>query len=234
MDEFTDREGIPRLEQVWRERRHGQGQDSWRTKREERGDEGVEESILCEGYGSESDEDARREESCSESQAREKSRERVLLGSGNEPLTLRLRDVKGLTCESLDSLVNLCPDISSISMNLDDLADTRERSTGSRLAAGLKTWSGQLRSLSVHYPAHLVDLLPALQAAGSSLVSLTLEGVKTSHHTPLLEIIRACPNLKELLISAEPPNTPEEEENDVERDEQDLPSLPNLCSLSLK
>eukprot|EP00064_Thunnus_orientalis_P012920 superscaffoldBa00002039_g12956 len=238
-DEFTDRQGVPRLDEVWRERRHRQGMDSWRNKREGAADDEDEdegESILWEGCSSESEEDASRDKrpSCCQNQAEGKRRRRVLSQSGDERLTLRLREVKGLTFDSLDSLGHLCPDIYSLSVNCDDNEDTRGRSQGSLLATGLYTWSGQLRSLSVHYPGPLVDLLPALQVAGSSLVSLTLEGVKTSPHTPLLEVVQACPKLRDLLISTEPPTTPqEEEEEENERDDQDLPRLPNLCSFTL-
>ncbi|XP_070759944.1 uncharacterized protein [Enoplosus armatus] len=239
-DEFADREGVPRLGEVWREWRHRQGMDSWGKKREgaasDEEDEGEEEErILWEAYGSESEEDIGRDEgpSCSQNQADEKRRGRVL--SGDELLMLHLKDVKGLSCDSLDSLSHLCPNIYSISVNVDNYEDARGRSQGSLLAAGLQTWSGQLRSLSVHYPGPLVDLFPALQVAGSSLVSVTLEGVKTSPHTPLLEVIKACPRLRDLLISAEPPTTSQEEEDeDGQWDDRDLPQLPNLCSLTLK
>ncbi len=240
-DEFTDKEGVPRLGEVWREWKHRQGMDSRRKKREgaDEGDEDEEEEerILWERYGSESEEDASRGEgpSCSRDQAEEERRGRRSSQSGDERLILHLKDIKGLSCDSLDSLSRLCPNIYSVSVNVDDYEDARGRSQGSLLAAGLQTWSGQLRSLSVHYPGPLVDLLPALQVAGSSLVSLTLEGVKTSPHTPLLGVIRACPRLRDLLISAEPPTTPQEEEDEEDqRDDLDLPRLPNLCSLTLK
>ncbi|KAJ4942347.1 hypothetical protein JOQ06_012213 [Pogonophryne albipinna] len=132
-------------------------------------------------------------------------------------------------------LSRACPDLCSISVNIDDGEDTRGRSQGSLLAAGLQACSGQLQSLTVHYPGPLVELLPALQVAGSSLVSLTLEGVQTSPHTPLLEVIKACPRLRDLHISAEPPSTPQEAEDEEEnqREERDLPQLPHLCSLTL-
>lgn len=238
-EEFTDREGVPGLGELWGEWRCRQGMDNRRKKREgaDEGDEDEEEErILLEGYGSESEEDASRGEgpSCSQDQTEEKRRRRVLSQSGAERLFLRLKDVKGLSCDSLDSLSRLCPNIYSISVNGDDYEDARGRSQGSLLAAGLQTWSGLLRSLSVHYSGPLVDLLPALQVAGSSLASLTLEGVKTSPHTPLLEVIRACPRLRDLLISAEPPTTPQEEDEEDQRDDRDLPQLPNLCSLTLK
>ncbi|XP_034004405.1 uncharacterized protein si:ch211-214j8.12 [Trematomus bernacchii] len=231
-EEFTNREGVPQLWDLWRERK---SKDSLRKKREgaAAGDEDEEERTLWEGYGSENEEETSRDEGLSRSQAEEKSREGVL--SSDERLILRLKDVKGLSCDSLDSLSRACPDLCSISVNIDDGEDTRGRSQGSLLAAGLQACSGQLQSLTVHYPGPLVELLPALQVAGSSLVSLTLEGVKTSPHTPLLDVIKACPRLRDLHISAEPPSTPQEEEEEEEnqREERDLPQLPHLCSLTL-
>uniref|UniRef100_A0A4W6G7Y0 Si:ch211-214j8.12 n=1 Tax=Lates calcarifer TaxID=8187 RepID=A0A4W6G7Y0_LATCA len=198
MDAFTDREGVPRLEEVWRERRHR--------------DEGP---------------------SCSLNQAEEKKRGRALSQSDDERLILRLKDAKGLSCDFLDTVGRLCPNISSISVTANDNEDTSGRSQGSLLAAGLQTWSGQLQNLSVHFPGPLVDLLPALQVAGSSLVSLTLEGVKTSPHSPLLEIIKSCPRLRDLVISAEPPDMPDGEDEVDMLDYRDLPQLPNLFSLTL-
>ncbi|XP_075960967.1 uncharacterized protein LOC142964503 isoform X2 [Anarhichas minor] len=238
-EEFTDREGVPRLGEVWREWRHRQGTDSWGKKREgaaagEEEEEEEEEGTLWGGYGSESEEDASRAEgpNCSLNQTENNKRGRD--SSGDERLILLLKDVKGLSCDSLDSLSRACPNIYSISVNVDDFENTGGRSQGSLLAAGLQTWSGQLRSLSVHYPGPLADLLPALQVAGSSLVSLALEGVKTSPHTPLLEVIEACPRLRDLLISAEPPTTPQGAADEEDQgDGQDLPQLPNLCSLTL-
>lgn len=241
-NEFADREGVPRLEEVWRERRHSQAMDSWRKKREaasaerEDDDEEEEESILWEGYHVDTEEDANRGKGphCSENQA-EEVRGGILSRSSDECFILRLKDVKGLTCDSLHSLGHFCPDIISISVNIDGHEDTRGTSQRSLLAAGLQTWSGQLRSFSVHFPGPLVDLLPALQVAGSSLVSLTLDGVKTSPHTPLLEVIKACPRLRDLLISAEPPVMQvEEEDEEDQQDDQDRTWLPNLCSLRLK
>lgn len=234
-NEFADREGVPKLEEVWRERRHSLGMDSWRKKREEasadkEGNDEEEERILWEEYHTDMEEDA-----SGGNQAEEIKRRGVLSQSGDECLNLRLKDVKGLTCDSLDSLGHLCPDISSISVSIDGHENTRGTSQGSLLTAGLQTWSGQLQSLSVHFPGPVLGLLPALQVAGSSLVSLTLEGVKTSPHSPLLEIIKACPKLRDLVISAEPPTLQVEEED--EEDQQavwDHPQLPNLCFLSLK
>ncbi|GLD75340.1 uncharacterized protein AKAME5_002667400 [Lates japonicus] len=163
----------------------------------------------------------------------EKKRGRALSQSDDERLILRLKDAKGLSCDFLDTVGRLCPNISSISVTANDNEDTSGRSQGSLLAAGLQTWSGQLQNLSVHFPGPLVDLLPALQVAGSSLVSLTLEGVKTSPHSPLLEIIKSCPRLRDLVISAEPPDMPDGEDEVDMWDYRDLPQLPNLSSLTL-
>lgn len=232
-EEFTDREGVPRLREVWEEwkNRQGMGKREGAAVDEEDEDE---EGILWEGeYGSESEEDTSGAEGPSCSQERRKGK--VSSQSVDECLILRLKDVKGLSCDSLDSLGRLCPHIHSISVNVDDYADARGRSQGSLLAAGLQMWSGQLRSLSLHYSGPLVDLLPALQVAGSSLLSLTLEGVKTSPHSPLLEVVKACPKLRDLLISAEPPTALQEgQDEEDQRDDRDLPKLPHLCSLTLK
>lgn len=235
-DEFTDGEGVPRLGEMWGEWRHRHGKDIWRKKGEgAAADEGNEDEdrVLWEVYDGRSEEDACRDEgpSCSQDQAEEQRR--VLSQSGDERLILRLKDVKGLSCDCLDSLSHLCPNIHSISLNADNCAGGS--SPGCLLATGLQAWAGQLQSLSVHYSGPLVDLVPALQVAGSSLFSLTLMGVKTSPHTPLLDIIKACPKLRDLLISAEPPTTlQEEEDGEAQWDDRDLPRLPNLCSLTLR
>ncbi|XP_029366785.1 uncharacterized protein LOC115049006 isoform X2 [Echeneis naucrates] len=241
-DVFTDREGVPRMNEVWRERRHRQGMDSWGKKKEgvqpgdeEHEDEEEEEKIFWHRNNVECEADTSGDErpSCSVNQKEEKRGGRDLSQSGDERLILRLQDVKGLTCNFLDSVGRLCPNIYSISVNADDPEDTQGRNQGSLLAMGLQTWSGQLRVLSVHFSAPLVDLLPALQVVGSSLVSLTMEGVKTSPRTPLLEVIKSCPRLRDLLISAEPPTMLQEEQYMDQEDNRDLPRLPNLCFLSL-
>lgn len=240
-DMFAEREGVPKLAELFQEWRLRQDMDRWRKTREgaaaDEEDE-HEERILWEPYGFESDQDARRDEGpgCSQNQAEGQLGRRVLSQSGEECLMLHLKDVKGLLCDSLDSLSRLCPNIRSISVDIDDYENTRRRSQGSFFAAGLQTWSGQLRSLSVRYSGPVLDLLPALQVTGSSLLSVTLEGVKTSPHTPLLEVIKACPRLRSLFISAEPPTTPQEDEDEEEdqRDDRDLPQLPHLCSLTFK
>lgn len=234
-DQFTEREGVPRFGELLQEWRRTQGMDSWNRKGEDAAED--EERIVWEEFGSESEEDENRDEGprCSRNQGEEKRRARVLNQSGDERLMLRLKDVKGLSCDSLDSLSQLCPNICSISVNVGDDEDIRARSKWSLLAAGLNTWTDQLQSLSVHYCGPLVDLLPALQVVGSSLLAVTLEGVKTSPHTPMLELIKACPRLRELFLSAEPPATPRGEEVEEEqRGDWDLPRLPNLRSLTFK
>ncbi|XP_026178430.1 uncharacterized protein LOC113139437 [Mastacembelus armatus] len=238
-NEFTEREGFPRLEDVWKDRRHRQGMDGWRQKKEavgsrENEDEDEEERTLWEEYGSNNEEDVSRDEGPISFQNQAEAKKRGLLSqAGDEHLILCLKDVKGLTFDSLDSLGHLCPDIHSVSVSTDHV-ETRGRCQAPMLVAGLKIWSGQLQTLSIHFPGPVLSLLPALQVAGSSLVSLTLEGVKTSPHTPLLEVIKACFRLRDLFISAEPPTTPQEEEDEEDQqDYRDLPRLPNLCSLIL-
>uniref|UniRef100_A0A8C8E1I0 Si:ch211-214j8.12 n=1 Tax=Oryzias sinensis TaxID=183150 RepID=A0A8C8E1I0_9TELE len=226
-DEFADKLGIPRLEEVWRERIQGEQGENWRKRRGEdsanKEDEAEEEElILLNGYESEEEELAGAEFPDFPDEAEDKPGV-----SSQSDLILKLRDVKGVSCDCVGSLSHLCPNITSMSVNIDVDGDI------SPFASSIRTWSNQLRTLSVHHPGPLADLLPALQVAGSSLTSLTLEGVKTSPQTPLLEIIRGCPKLRDLHMSAEPPGTRQEEGADDHLGEPDLPQLPNLCSLSL-
>lgn len=207
-NEFANRERVPRLEEVWKERMQGRGRKGKQSKPDE-----SEEELEAEDD----------EESCCPT----KGTHKALSQSG---LVLELRDVQGVTCDSLNSLGRLCPYMKSMSLNTQ-YKYTSGRQQGSLLAADLQTWSGQLQSLSFHHPGPLVDLLLPLQVVGSSLISLTLEGVKTSPHSPLLEVIRACPRLRDLFISAEPPVMLELEHED---DDEDLPRLPNLYSLKLR
>ncbi|XP_058491083.1 uncharacterized protein LOC131463412 [Solea solea] len=247
-DEFSIREGVPKLMEVWSERRHRQDKDRWMEKRGAAAaaaaagnEEHEEEEMLWEGYCEDSDEDVSGDEgpSCSRSKVEEKRKGRVSSQSGDEQLILQLKDVKGVTYEFLDSLGHLCPHICSIAVDVSDNKYTAARNQGSVLAAGLQTWSGQLQSLSLLHAGLLDDLSPALQVTGSSLVSLTLQGMRTRPQCPLLEIIKACPRLRELLIFAERPlefpGFPAIPEEDVvaERDDRDLPQLPNLCSLTI-
>ncbi|XP_040928212.1 uncharacterized protein si:ch211-214j8.12 [Betta splendens] len=233
-NEFADREGVPRLEEVWRERRRNLRVNSLSKNIEEASaekeeDDEEEEGLLLWGENS-----FDIEEAASRSNQAEQKRKGVLSQPDDECITLHLKDVRGLTCDSLDSLGHLCPDLMSMSINIDGEEETRGAGLGSLLAAGLQTWSGQLRYLSVQFSGPLLRLLPALKVSGSSLASLTLEGVKTSPHTPLLEVMQACPRLRDLDISAEPPcRQVEEEDGGDQQDDRDHPRLPNLCSLRL-
>ncbi|XP_074526743.1 uncharacterized protein LOC141790635 [Halichoeres trimaculatus] len=233
---FTDRERVPRLEEVWRQRLDIDNQSKETEGETDGGEKVVEEDALWEGFGSENEEDLNDDEGllCSQSQATEKRRA-VWSQSGDDLLILQLKDVRGLSCDCLDSVSQLCPNIHSISVNIDEDEESRGRNQGSLLAAALQTWSGQLRSLSLNYQGPLLDLLPALQLSGSSLVNLTLEGIKTSPHSPLMDIIRACPRLRDMMVSAESPNMLQEEDNEAQQlFDPDLPTLPNLVSLKLK
>lgn len=232
--EFTEREKFPRLIEVWRKEKHRQDSERM-TERHERAvaedeehkDE-EEEEIMWEEYSQENDRDENREErpSCSLIQAQGE----VSSSFSDECLVLHLKDVKGITCDFLDSLCHLCPDIYNISVNIVDPEDTSRRSQCSVLAAGLQTWSGQLQSLSLLYPGLLDDLLPALHVTGSSLLSLSLEGVKNIN-IALLEVMHACPKLHELLIFAESPTIPQ---TNVMEQQDDNPQLPNLRTLTIK
>ncbi|KAF7667882.1 hypothetical protein LDENG_00042300 [Lucifuga dentata] len=250
-DRFSSREGVPRLEKVWREWRLRQGTDSQRKKETEAAgkddddadDDGEEEEGkgLWDEFESESEDDTCIDEGLnwergegSSGIAKKDHKGRVLSQAGDEKVTFRLRDVKVTTCASLGSLGQMFPDIHSIALDLNESEDIGlEGRQGFLLATGLQTWSGQLQSLSVNYPHLLMDLFPALHIIGSSLLSLTLEGVKTSPHTPLLEIIKACPRLSELIICAEPPTMQWGEEEEDEGHEEDLPCLSNLHILTL-
>lgn len=219
-DEFADRLGVPRLEEVWRERMQRRpGRKRWEADGED--ETQGEEMMLWNASESEEEEVA---EFCN-------VQDEAGVSSQSD-LILNLRDIKGVSYDCLDSLTRLCPNVHSISLNTAVDGDVRQVS---RFASNIRTWSNQLRTLSVHYPGPLVDLLPALQVAGSSLTSLTLEGVKTSPETPLLELIKSCPKLRDLNISADPPRTLGDYGQILDPlDHLNLPQLTNLCSLSLR
>uniref|UniRef100_A0A1A8J3A9 Si:ch211-214j8.12 n=2 Tax=Nothobranchius kuhntae TaxID=321403 RepID=A0A1A8J3A9_NOTKU len=224
-DGFAEREGVPRLEEVWRERIQWQGKTSEDVASGERGDEREEEEGM---YLEEDENDTARDEKFS-FQSQTEGKSEFLSQSG---LVFQLKDVRGVTSDSLQSLGRLCPGIRSITMNIDG----NEHSSGRgrrQCLLDLQTWSGQLQTLSFHYNGPLADFLLPLQVAGSRLISLSLDGVKTSPYSPLLEVIRACPRLRDLLISAEPPSLPQEQDENDQLDNVALPQLPHLCSLSL-
>ncbi|CAB1321647.1 unnamed protein product [Coregonus sp. 'balchen'] len=246
-EELTTREGLPSLWEVWRERRQsGRATDtgqisgadveeieeeendnrfSWASESESE-DEGTGEETMGDG-GGRSDAQMRTRKEIEEDSV-EKGREEGVGGAGGEGFTLRLREAQGMSGGTLEAVSQLCPELRSISLDCEEDGPSQ----GSCLAAGLARWAGQLRVLSVRFPGPLDELLPALRAMKGFLVSLTLEGVRTSSHTPVLELLHACPRLRSLVVHAEPPLAPQEEEEDEEED-RDLPCLPQLCSLSL-
>lgn len=231
-NKFTEREGVPSLADLFWERRRMQAGDS-ESRANERpvADDENEEASLWEGYEGQCEEESSGDEGAGCLQVEDTTR--VVSQADDEGVTLCLKEVKSLTCECLSSLGPLCPNLCSISVNIGDDEDDRERDHGSLLAECLQTWCGQLCCLSVQYLGHMIDVFPAVEVVGSSLLSLTLEGVKTSPYTPLLKLIKACPRLIELHIIAERPHFvahEDQEENELD----DLPRLPNLRSLSLK
>ncbi|RVE68396.1 hypothetical protein OJAV_G00091140 [Oryzias javanicus] len=218
-DGIADRLGVPRLEEVWRERIQRKHGKNGRKRCEAEKDDETEEMV----WNTSESEEEEVAEFCNDQDEAGVSTQSDLI--------LNLRDIKGVSYDCLDSLTRLCPHIHSISVNIAMDGDIRQVST---FASSIRTWSNQLRTLSVHHPGPLVDLLPALQVAGSSLTSLTLEGVKTSPQTPLLELIRGCPKLRDLHISADPPGMLGEYSQGLDLlDHPNLPQMTNLCSFSL-
>ncbi|KAI7813592.1 hypothetical protein IRJ41_023206, partial [Triplophysa rosa] len=159
-------------------------------------------------------------------------------------VTTCLRDVQGLTLDTLEAVGNVCPDLCVLSLDClqrnadnEDSADSFKQAAV--LARGLGRCSGQLRCLSLQFAGLMSDLVPALQAAGSHLLSLTLEGIIADGHTPLLELIHACPRLTSLTIHLDLPSTNWEGNDDDDEEEgedevlNNLPCIPNLRSLKL-
>lgn len=228
-DKFTERADVPSLADLFWER--------WRMQAGANegavADEEDEETLLWDGYEGQCEEGSSGDEGAGRLQVEERSNKGVVSPADDEGVTLCLKEVKSLSCECLNSLGPLCPNLCSISVNIGDDEDDRERDHGSLLAECLHSWCGQLCSLSVQYLGHVADVFPAVEVVGSSLLSLTLEGVKTSPYTPLLKLIKACPRLIELHMVAERPHfVAHEDQEDNELD--DLPRLPNLRSLCLK
>ncbi|KAM9394455.1 uncharacterized protein KZ484_005502 [Pholidichthys leucotaenia] len=215
-DEFSVREGVPRLEEVRRERMHKQ--DSWMKKRMNLTSD-KEQDHCSENEEAVTDD----KPSCFQSQ----------LGGGDSlcqlDLILQLKDVKGITCDSLKSVCRLCPGISSISLHINRLEQSAEGNK--EFAEAFQTFSG-LKSVSVNFSGQLSHLLPALQAAGSSLISLTLEGIQSGQSNILLQVIRSCSRLRDLYIYAEPPISIIHHDPD-EEDDQNPPQLADLRGLTL-
>ncbi|XP_072520509.1 uncharacterized protein [Salminus brasiliensis] len=220
-ERFTSKEGVASLQELWTKRVESRGVAAERVDEEE---------STC------------LEEQMDKWLHLDKSKvDGVKPDGGNQEKTLKLglREVQSISLNSLDVLGQLCPDLCSLSLSChheDD--DSDEDGSGFRRAAlltrGLARWSGQLRRLSLQFPGLLSELVPSLQATGSNLISLTLEGVRADGHLSFLELIRACPKLTTLTVHIDPPRSnQEEEENDEDLDDWDLPCLPHLCSLTL-
>lgn len=148
---------------------------------------------------------------------------------------LCLREVHGLTLENLDAVSNLCPDLHSIYLNCHYNDDNDKGSSPSVcLTRGLARWAGRLRLLSLQFSGLLSELVPPLQVSGSSLHSLTLEGVRADGNLSFIALLRSCPKLTSLTLHIDPPHSNQEEDNDDEDVEDwDLPCLPLLRTLTL-
>ncbi|KAL6465966.1 hypothetical protein MHYP_G00260990 [Metynnis hypsauchen] len=160
-------------------------------------------------------------------------------GSQETTVKLGIREIQSVSLDSLDAVGQLCPDLHSVSLNCHDEDDSGDdEGSGFRrmtlLTKGLATWSGQLRCLSLQFPGPLSELVTPLQVTGSSLISLTLEGVQADGHLPFLDLISACPKLTSLTVHIDPPRSnQEEEEDDEDLEDWNLPCLPDLRSLTL-
>ncbi|KAL6465969.1 hypothetical protein MHYP_G00261020 [Metynnis hypsauchen] len=157
-------------------------------------------------------------------------------GSQETTVKLGICEIQSVSLDSLDAVGQLCPDLHSVSLNCHDDDDSGDdEGSGFRqttlLTKGLATWSGQLRCLSLQFPGPLSELVTPLQVTGSSLISLTLEGVQADGHLPFLDLNSACPKLTSLTVHIDPPRSNQEEEEDDE--DLNLPCLPDLRSLTL-
>ncbi|XP_056313766.1 uncharacterized protein si:ch211-214j8.12 [Danio aesculapii] len=156
-------------------------------------------------------------------------------------VTTCLKDVQGLSLDTLEAVGKVCPDLRVLSLDcLQNNVNADSFEHGAVLARGLGRFSGQLNSLSLQFAGFLSDLVPALQAVGSKLLSLSLEGIKADGHTSFLELIRACPRLTSLSIHLDPPNTNMDVDDDDEGEDAEdegrlsnLPCIPHLRCLTL-
>ncbi|XP_041958032.1 uncharacterized protein si:ch211-214j8.12 [Alosa sapidissima] len=144
-------------------------------------------------------------------------------------LTLRLRQVQGVSFGSLGPLGQLCPDLSVLTL---DYSEEEEAVSGDHLARVLARWSASLRSLTLRFPGPLSKMARSVAAVGASLTTLTLEGVRADGLDPLLRLLHSCPQLTTLTIHMEPPRMHQEEESEEEDREEDLHALPCLPRLS--
>ncbi|XP_030647775.1 uncharacterized protein LOC115828018 isoform X2 [Chanos chanos] len=224
-EDFASRRGMASLRDVWAERMQ---------ENERKGAEGTEMGHENFSFAEEKDEWFPKDV------PREKTDERGgVQGQSDEKenvVILPLKEAHGVCFKTLTAVGKLCPDICALSINCqdeDDDDDNEEAQSGARLVQGLGRWSGQLRNLSMRFPGPLSELIPAAQSVGSTLTSLTLEGVKTNRDCPLMELIKACPKLTSLVILIEPPTSHQEEEEEEEEanDEDELSRLSCLPQL---
>lgn len=241
-EEFTSREGLPRLKDMWAKR-----------TQEDRLKDGSllstdgDESFTLEGKIDEwlSLEESHREASDStEINESTGTSGEGYEKDGRDSVTTSLKDVQGLSLDTLEAVGKICPDLRVLSLdcfqsNAHGNADHFEQAT--ILARGLSRFSGQLHCLSLQFAGVLSDLVPALRAAGSHMLSLTLEGIRADGHTALLELIQACPRLTSLTVHLDLPSTNlDGDDDDAEEEGEDegllsnVPCLPHLRSLTLK
>ncbi|KTG39445.1 hypothetical protein cypCar_00014804 [Cyprinus carpio] len=247
-EEFTSREGVPLLKDLWAKRT----QEDHLKESSLLSTDG-EESFTLEGKIDEylsleesqtdaSDSTDINEWTTTSGEGCEKDGCRSRACNGRDSVTTSLRDVQGLSLDTLEAVGKVCPELRVLSLDClqssaDDNIDSFEQATV--LARGLGRFSGQLHCLSLQFAGLLSELVPALKAAGSHLLSLTLEGIKADGHTPLLELIHACPRLTSLTIHLDPPRNNWDGEDDEEEEGEDegflsnLPCIPHLRSLTL-
>ncbi|KAL4623189.1 hypothetical protein GN956_G19372 [Arapaima gigas] len=244
LDSFTSQKGMPNLWELWHSQIQGEQAGTYeRAAEKECRDEGIEGWLSeNEDYYEEEDEQLNERDTDGkwnnkrrtrphsntleelESDQQTEGAERASRGS----LTLSLREAQGVSSSYVSALGVLCPDLCSLSLHCE------EGLVGS-LSAGLEQWKGQFFRLGLQFTGLLLDILPSVGVVGSTLHTLTLEGVRMDGDASFLLLLRSCPKLKTLLIHTEPPriNREEEEENN-EQDVPELPRLPQLRSLSLK
>ncbi|TRY55611.1 hypothetical protein DNTS_021491 [Danionella cerebrum] len=227
-EEFTSREGLPRLEDLWANRtRIG----SCFQK------QSLEESFTSERNVSDRLSLEVSQNQVSHTNCSSVSREGYdRVPNRDFSLKTSLKDVEGLSVETLEAVGNVCPSVRTLSLDChgNNASDENFRQAVV-LARGLVRFAGQLNSLSMQFGGLLSELVPALQSAGSHLLSLTLEGVKADGHASFLELIRACPRLTSLNVHLDPPydNLVGDGEDEDEAYLSNLPCFPNLCSLTL-
>ncbi|NP_001091661.1 uncharacterized protein isoform X1 [Danio rerio] len=230
-EEFTSREGVQCLKDLWAKKTLD-GRSSMSANGEERF---TLEGKLDECLSLDESESRVNEWTGTSKECDEKVRSHIV----SDNVTTCLKDVQGLSLDTLEAVGKVCPELRVLSLDcLQNIVNADSFEHGAVLARGLGRFSGQLNSLSLQFAGFLSDLVPALQAAGSNLLSLSLEGIKADGHTAFLELIRACPRLTSLSIHLDPPNSNMDEDDEDEDAEDEgrlsnLPCIPHLRSLTL-